>query len=182
MGGYPRIYDRSLEPTQWLGDYIATYVQGDVRQVLNVTDLDAFTPFLRLAAARTGQELKLAGLGADAGVTHNTARAWVSVLEASFIVFWTPAWHRNLRKRAIRTAKLHFVDSGLACWQPEPARLPGPILLRGPGSLKFARLGQALEDVLDVIAWWKTPGHRANLRDNLVAVRYQEGLPCFNRT
>ena len=127
-GGYPRIYDRDLEPTQWLGDYIATYVQRDVRQVLNVTDLDAFTTFLRLAAARTGQELNLANLGADAGVTHNTARAWISVLEASFIVFRTPGWHRNLRKRAIKTAKLHFVDSGLACWllgirEPDQLRL-----------------------------------------------------------
>jgi uncharacterized protein len=116
IGGFPRIYDRGLEPAQWLGDYVATYVQRDVRQVLNVTDLDAFTTFLRLAATRTGQELNLAGLGADAGVTHNTARAWISVLEASFIVFRTPGWHRNLRKRAIKTAKLHFVDSGLACW------------------------------------------------------------------
>ena len=128
IGGYPRIYDRSLEPTQWLGDYVATYVQRDVRQVLNVTNLDAFTTFLRLAAARTGQELNLAGLGADAGVTHNTARAWTSVLEASFIVFRTPGWHRNLRKRAIKTAKLHFVDSGLACWllgirEPDQLRL-----------------------------------------------------------
>jgi predicted AAA+ superfamily ATPase len=127
-GGYPRIYDRGLVPAQWLGDYLATYVQRDVRQVLNVADLDAFTTFLRLVAARTGQELNLLGLGSDAGVTHNTARAWISVLEASFIVFRTPAWHRNLRKRAIKRAKLHFVDTGLACWllgirEPDHLRL-----------------------------------------------------------
>jgi len=125
-GGYPRIHDRGLEPTQWLGDYVSTYVQRDVRQVLNVTDLDAFTTFLRLLAARTGQQMNLSSLGADAGVTHNTARSWVSVLEASFVVFRTPRWHRNLRKRAVKAPKLHFVDSGLVCWLlgiREPAQL-----------------------------------------------------------
>lgn len=114
-GGYPRIHDRGLDAADWLADYVATYVQRDVRQVLNVTNLDAFTTFLRLTAARTGQELNLSALGADAGVSHNTARAWLSVLEASFIIFRIPPWHRNLRKRAVKAAKLHFVDSGLAC-------------------------------------------------------------------
>ena len=86
-----------------------------MRQALNVTSLDAFTQFLRLAAARTGQEVSLTGLGADAGVAHNTARSWLSVLEASYIVFRAPRWHRNLRKRAVKAPKLHVVDSGLAC-------------------------------------------------------------------
>ena len=86
-----------------------------MRQALNVTSLDAFPQFLRLAAARTGQEVSLTGLGADAGVAHNTARSWLSVLEASYIVFRAPRWHRNLRKRAVKAPKLHVVDSGLAC-------------------------------------------------------------------
>lgn len=114
-GGYPRIHDRGLHAGEWLADYVATYVQRDVRQALNVTSLDAFTQFLRLAAARTGQELSLTALGGDAGVSHNTARAWLSVLEASFVVFRIPRWHRNLRKRAVKAPKLHFLDSGLAC-------------------------------------------------------------------
>lgn len=114
-GGYPRIHDRQLNAGEWLADYVATYVQRDVRQVLNVADLEAFTSFLRLTAARTGQELNLSTLGGDAGVSHNTARAWLSVLEASFLVFRVPSWHRNLRKRVVKAAKLHFVDSGLAC-------------------------------------------------------------------
>lgn len=115
-GAYPRIHDRSLNAGDWLADYVATYVQRDVRQVLNVTDLDAFTSFLRLVAARTGQEINLSTLGGDAGVSHNTARAWLSVLEASFVVFRVPNWHRNLRKRTVKAAKLHLVDSGLACY------------------------------------------------------------------
>lgn len=114
-GGYPRIHDRGLVPDLWLADYVATYVQRDVRQVVNVTDLDAFTAFLRLAAGRSGQELNLSSLGADVGVSHNTVRAWMSVLEASFIVFRLPPWVRNTRKRVIKSPKLHFVDSGLAC-------------------------------------------------------------------
>jgi predicted AAA+ superfamily ATPase len=114
-GGYPRIHDQDLEPDRWLADYEATYVQRDVRQVLNVTDLDAFASFLRLAAGRTAQELALSTLGGDAGVSHNTVRSWISVLETSFLVFRTPPWFRNVRKRAVKTPKVHFVDSGLAC-------------------------------------------------------------------
>jgi uncharacterized protein len=114
-GAYPRIHDRQLDPNQWLADYVATYVQRDVRQVLRVTDLDAFSTFLRLTAGRTAQEENLSTLGADAGVSHPTVRAWLSVLEASYVVFRLPRWHRNLRKRAVKAAKLHLVDSGLAC-------------------------------------------------------------------
>jgi uncharacterized protein len=114
-GGYPRIHDRRLDAGPWLADYVATYVQRDVRQVLAIGDLDAFTTFVRLAAARTGQEVNLSAWGGDAGVSHNTARAWLSVLETSFIVLRIPRWHRNLRKRAVKAPKLHFVDTGLAC-------------------------------------------------------------------
>jgi len=114
-GGYPRIHDRGLDPNQWLADYTATYVQRDVRQVQRVTDLDAFSRFLRLAAGRTGQEENLSALGGDAGISHPTVRAWLSVLETSFVLFRTPRWHRSLRKRVVKAAKLHFVDSGLAC-------------------------------------------------------------------
>lgn len=114
-GGYPRILDRGLEPNQWLSDYIATYVQRDVRQIQRVTDLGAFSRFLRLVAGRTGQEENLLALGSDAGLSHPTVRAWLSVLETSFVVFRVPRWHRNLRKRVVKAAKLHFVDSGLAC-------------------------------------------------------------------
>lgn len=115
-GGYPRIYDRGLEPGQWLADYVATYVQRDVRQVLNVADLDSFATFLRLTAGRTGQEINRSALSADTGVSHNTGRAWLSVLETSFVLFRLPPWHRNLRKRTVKTPKLHFIDSGLACY------------------------------------------------------------------
>lgn len=114
-GSYPRIHDRGLEADRWLADYVANYVQRDVRQVVQVMDLEAFTTFLRLAAGRTGQELNLSGLGADTGVSHPTIRSWIGVLEASFVVFRLPPWVRNVRKRIVKAPKLHFVDSGLAC-------------------------------------------------------------------
>jgi predicted AAA+ superfamily ATPase len=114
-GAYPRIFDRDLDAGRWLADYVSTYVQRDVRQVRNVTDLHAFTAFLRLTAGRTATELHLSGMGGDAGISHNTARSWLSVLESSFIAFRLPPWHRNLRKRAVKAPKIHFFDSGLAC-------------------------------------------------------------------
>jgi predicted AAA+ superfamily ATPase len=114
-GAYPRIYDLGLDAGRWLADYTATYLQRDVRQVLNVTDLEAFATFLELAAGRTGGELNLSRLAGDAGVTHPTVRAWLSVLEASFLTLRLPAWHHSPRKQVVKTPKLHFLDTGLAC-------------------------------------------------------------------
>lgn len=115
MGAYPRIHDRGIPAARWLADYLATYVQRDVRAVLNIGDLLAFTDFIRLCAGRSGQEINLSKLGGDAGISHNTARQWLSVLEASFLVQRLPAWHGNLRKQVVKAPKLHFIDSGLAC-------------------------------------------------------------------
>lgn len=125
-GGYPRIYDRSIPAHQWLADYVATYVQRDVRQILNVGDLGRFTTFLRLCAAHTAQELNLSALGADAGISHNTANAWLSVLESSFLCCRLPAWHRNIKKQIVKAPKLQFFDTGLVCHLlgiQEPAQL-----------------------------------------------------------
>lgn len=114
-GAYPRIHHRQLDAARWLGGYVTTYVERDVRQVLNVADLDAFATFVGLAAARTANEVQLSGLGADAGVSHNTARSWLSVLETSFLCERVPAWRRSPRKQLIKAPKLHFLDSGLVC-------------------------------------------------------------------
>jgi predicted AAA+ superfamily ATPase len=115
-GAYPRIHDRNIPADRWLRDYVATWVQRDVRQVLNVGDLVTFERFLGLCAARTAGELNLSDLGSDAGTSHNTARAWLSVLETCFLVHRVGAWHGNLRKRLVKRPKLHFVDSGLLCF------------------------------------------------------------------
>jgi uncharacterized protein len=114
-GGYPRIFDRELDPQVWLGDYTATYVERDVRHLLRVADLHAFQAFLTLVAGRTGQEVNATSLAGDAGVSVNTVRAWLSVLEASYLILLLPAWHPNTRKQVVKAAKLHMLDSGLAC-------------------------------------------------------------------
>jgi predicted AAA+ superfamily ATPase len=116
QGAYPRIYDRDIPPQRWLADYVANYVERDVRQVLQVGDLAVFGNFLKLCAGRTAQPINLSNLGSDAGISHNTARAWLSVLEASYIVQRLPAWHAKLTKQVRRTAKLHFMDTGLLCY------------------------------------------------------------------
>lgn len=115
-GSYPRIFDRQIPPHQWLADYVATYVQRDVRQLLNVGDLRAFTNFLQLCAGSTAGETHLSRLGADAGISHNTAKAWLSVLEASYLIFRLPGWHPTFRKQVVKSAKLHFVDTGVASY------------------------------------------------------------------
>jgi predicted AAA+ superfamily ATPase len=115
-GAYPRIHDQHIEPNRWLADYVTTYVERDVRQIAAVGDLAAFTTFVRLTAASTACELNLSRLGSDTGITHNTARAWLGVLEASFIALRVPAWTATARKQSIRAPKLHFLDSGLVCY------------------------------------------------------------------
>ncbi|MDQ7048079.1 MAG: ATP-binding protein [Enterobacterales bacterium] len=114
-GGYPRIYYKKIPASQWLADYVATYLQRDVKQLLNISDINRFTTFIKLCAANSSQLLNLSKLGADTGISHNTANSWLSVLEASFICFRLPAWHRNTKKQIVKTPKLHFFDSGLVC-------------------------------------------------------------------
>ncbi len=116
QGAYPRILDRGIPPRRWLADYVATYIERDVRQLLRVGELTTFRRFVRLAAGRTGAELNLSRLGADAGVSHNTAKAWLSVLATSFLAFHAPPFHANFRKRPGKAPKLHFIDSGLVCY------------------------------------------------------------------
>ncbi len=115
-GAYPPIFDRGLEPHPWYGNYVRTYLERDVRQLIKVQDLGTFQRFLKLCAGRTGQLLNLSSLANDAGITHNTAKAWISVLEASYIVHLLPPHHQNFNKRLVKTPKLYFLDTGLATW------------------------------------------------------------------
>jgi uncharacterized protein len=115
-GGYPRILDRKLRPADWLASYVGTYLERDVRSISNVGDLTAFQRFVQLSAGRLAQLLNFSSLAADCGVSQPTAKAWWSVLEASFIAFRLPSYHGNISKRLIKMPKLHFYDAGLACW------------------------------------------------------------------
>ena len=113
-GGYPALYARPLNPARWQADYIMSYLERDVRQITQVQDLSTFQRFLRLAAGRTGQLLNLASLAQDTGIAQSTARAWLSVLEASYVVHLLRPHHRNWGKRLVKMPKLYFLDTGLA--------------------------------------------------------------------
>ncbi len=115
-GMYPPLYDRDLSPMDWFPAYINTYIERDVRQLINVRDLSAFQRFIRMCAARTGQLLNLSSLASDCGITHNTAAAWISVLEASYIVFLLRPHFNNYNKRMVKAPKLYFIDTGIAAW------------------------------------------------------------------
>jgi predicted AAA+ superfamily ATPase len=114
-GRYPRIYDREIAPTDFYPAYIQTYVEKDVRLMKNIGDLNAFIQFTRLCAGRIGQLLNLAGLASDAGISPNTARAWLSLLESSFILYRLQPYYRNFNKRLVKSPKLYFYDTGVAC-------------------------------------------------------------------
>ncbi len=115
-GSYPALYDRELAPGDWFPNYVATYLERDVRQLIAVRDLTQFQRFVRMCAARSGQLLNLTSLGADCGVSAVTAREWISVLEASYLVVRLMPHHANFGKRLVKTPKLYFLDVGLMAW------------------------------------------------------------------
>lgn len=115
-GLFPPVHDRPVDPTVWIQDYIATYLERDVRRILNIQDLAMFQRFVQLCAGRVGQLLNVSSLAADAGITRITAESWLSVLQASHLVFLVRPWFANLNKRLIKTPKLYFCDPGLAAW------------------------------------------------------------------
>jgi len=115
-GQYPPIHDREFLPGDWFAGYATTYVERDVRQLVNVRDLSTFQRFVKMCAARTAQLLNLSSLASDCGISHNTAASWISVLEASYIVHLLRPHYRNFNKRLVKTPKLYFCDTGLAAW------------------------------------------------------------------
>lgn len=114
-GGYPALYDRNLSPDDLFPSYIETYVQRDVRELLNIRDLSSFQTFLGLCAGRIGQLLNLSSLAAETGISVPTAKAWLSLLESSYIIYLLQPHHENFNKRLVKSPKLYFYDTGLAC-------------------------------------------------------------------
>ena len=113
-GFYPKIWTSSVSPTDELSFYTQTYLERDVREIENIRNMRAFTTFLRLAAGRTGQVLNVSSLAADAGISPKVATDWLSLLEASYVVYLLEPWHANLNKRLTKAPKLYFTDVGLA--------------------------------------------------------------------
>jgi len=114
-GFYPRLYDKHIEPTDFYPSYLETYIQRDVRTLKGIENLNAFSRFLGLCAGRIGQVLNLTSLANDTGIAVNTAKAWLSLLEASFIVYQIQPYYKNFSKRLIKSPKLYFYDTGVAC-------------------------------------------------------------------
>ena len=165
-GGYPALYARSLSPARWLADYTMSYLERDVRQISQVQDLSTFQRFLRLCAGRTGQLLNLANLAQETGIAQSTARAWLSVLEASYIVFLLPPHHRNFGKRVVKMPKLYFHDTGLA------ASLMG---VQTPAQLAIHPLRGPLFETLIVGEFLKVR-HNSGFPSNLYFWRDNVGL------
>ncbi len=115
-GGYPRIFNDGLDPTQALSFYVQTYLERDVRLILNVRDLSLFERFLKLCATRSGQMFNASNIGAEAGIDQSTVREWLSVLETSFILTRLQPHYVNLSKRIVKSPKLYFLDTGLLCY------------------------------------------------------------------
>lgn len=114
-GLYPRLYADSMDVSFWFSNYIATYVERDVRQTLRISDVSTFQRFLKLCAARTGSLLNYASLARDCDISPNTAKAWIAILEASYIITLLQPYHENFNKRLIKSPKLYFYDTGLVC-------------------------------------------------------------------
>jgi uncharacterized protein len=114
-GFYPRIFDKKLNPTEALSFYTTTYLERDIRDLINIKDVMKFNTFLKVCAGRTGQILNLSSIGNECGLNHNTIKSWISVLEASYIIFLVKPYYRNFNKRLIKSPKLYFIDVGLAC-------------------------------------------------------------------
>ncbi len=163
-GGFPRIYDKKLNPTEAMRNYVETYLERDVRQIIDVRNLSSFQRFLKLCAGRIGQVINLSSIGNDLGVSHTTIREWMSVLEASYIAYLLPPYHRNFGKRIIKSPKLYFTDTGLVCF-----------LLGIEKSEHVARdplLGGLFENyvIMELIKYYSSDGRNAPLyyfRDNI---------------
>ena len=113
-GQYPIIYEKKIDANEWYQNYIKTYLERDVRLMKNISDLSLFQKFIKLCAGRIGQILNLTSLANDCGVSHNTVRGWISILEASYLIFLLPPYYKNFNKRLIKMPKIYFYDTGLA--------------------------------------------------------------------
>jgi predicted AAA+ superfamily ATPase len=115
-GGYPAINFDKVKPEMWFPSYVRTYVERDVRQIKNLSDLDLFQRLLYLCAGRVGQQLNLSGLANEVGVDYKTIQAWLGILQASYIIYLLPPYYKNFNKRILKTPKLYFYDTGLAAY------------------------------------------------------------------
>jgi predicted AAA+ superfamily ATPase len=114
-GFYPAIFDRDIDPSVFYSNYINTYLEKDVTELINIRDTNSFRTFIALCASRAGQLLNMSALANDCNISQPTAKAWMSILESSYIVFLMQPYYENFNKRLVKTPKLYFYDTGLLC-------------------------------------------------------------------
>ena len=154
QGLYPRIYDKKLDAQDWLSAYYRTYVERDVRDIANIGNLETFQRFVKLCAGRTGQLLNHSSLASDCGVSHTTARHWISILEAGFIIHLLPPHHANFSKRIIKSPKLYFLDTGLLCYL---------LRIREPDDILVHAMKGAIFETFVVSELYKAFAHRGEI-------------------
>jgi predicted AAA+ superfamily ATPase len=165
-GFYPRVYDQHIPASDFYPAYFETYIQRDVRHIQNIHNLSGFITFIRLCAGRIGQMLDLSSLANDAGVSVNTAKGWLSVLEASYIIFLLQPYYKNLNQRVIKSPKLYFYDTGLASWL---------LKIADPGQLETHYLRGGLFENLIIADLLKRSAHRVSPED-LYFLRNSNGV------
>ena len=169
-GSYPRLYNEPLEPHEWYGDYFQTYVEKDIRDLLQIENVNLFDRFVRVTASRVGQLVNFSAMAGEVGLSQPTMTRWMSVLEASFIVFTLVPHFKNFSKRLIKSPKVYFYDTGLLCWllgilnpqqlQSHPMR--GPIfenLMIAEAMKRFSHIGREPP----LYFWRDQHGHEVDL-------------------
>jgi len=114
-GGYPEVISEEINPADWFPNYISTYIERDVRQLKNITNLSLFTKLLRMCAGRTGQILNMSSMANDCGIDQKTVASWLGILQSSYIIYLLKPYYNNFNKRIIKTPKLYFYDTGVVC-------------------------------------------------------------------
>ncbi len=165
-GGYPRLYSESFSPLELLPSYIHSYIERDVRQFANIGDIHTFQKFMQMCAARVGQQLNITDIATNCGVDSRTINKWLSVLEASYIIFLLKPHFNNFNKRITKTSKLYFYDTGLACSLLE---------MSSPDNLSLSSFRGALFECLILSDFYKQY-HNSGLRPALYYWRDQNGI------
>jgi len=169
-GAYPAIFDRDISPAVFYANYLQTYVEKDVTELLKVRDTRQFRQFLGLCGARAGQLLNISALANECDITFNTAKSWLSILESSYLVFLLQPYHQNRNKRLVKTPKLYFYDTGLLCHllgindagQLETDRLKGSVF-ENMAIAEYQKRNYHLYEHLEFSFWQDTHGNEIDL-------------------
>ncbi len=145
-GFYPPVYDQNIPPRDWYPNYIKTYLERDVRQIKNITDLFLFEKFLRILAGRTAQELNITAIANETGISSKTVQAWLGVLQSSFIIYLLKPYYKNFNKTILKRPKIYFYDTGLVC---------ALLRIRNPEQLETYPLRGAIFETMIVSEWLK---------------------------